>query len=76
MKRLDVSTDSVPGLVGACCVLHNMCEVQGDNFDQEWMEGTGAHKIIHTHQTLQQHHSLNRVLYLYDKAFMAYFTDS
>ena len=44
LKRLDVSTASVPGLVGACCVLHNLCEMHGDYFDQEWMEGVNTHK--------------------------------
>lgn len=27
----------VPIVVNACCVLHNMCEVHGDGFDDEWL---------------------------------------
>ena len=40
LKILDVSVCDVPELVAACCVLHNMCEVHGDLFDDSWMEGT------------------------------------
>ena len=29
----------VPELVAVCCVLHNMCEVHGDTFNEEWLEG-------------------------------------
>ena len=39
LKRLDVSVRDVPELVAACCVLHNMCEVHGDTFNEEWLEG-------------------------------------
>ena len=54
LKRLDVSTDSVPGLVGAaCCVLHNMCEIHGDSFDQKWMEGITTH--AHQYNCLTMH---------------------
>lgn len=40
LKRLDVDVCDVPELVAACCVLHNICEVHGDGFNQEWIEGT------------------------------------
>ena len=40
LKRLDVSVCVVPELVAACCVLHNMCEVHGDLFNDSWLEGT------------------------------------
>ena len=40
LKRLDVSVRHVPELVAACCVLHNMCEVHGDLFDDSWLKGT------------------------------------
>ena len=40
LKILDVSVCDVPELVAACCVLHNMCEVHGDLFDNSWLEGT------------------------------------
>ena len=27
----------LPTLATACCVLHNICEIHGDNFDDEWL---------------------------------------
>ena len=39
LKRLDVDVVDVPELVAACYVLHNICEVKGDGFDEEWIEG-------------------------------------
>ena len=39
LKRLDVCVRDVPKLVATCCVLHNVCEVRGDTFNEEWLEG-------------------------------------
>ena len=39
LKRLDVDVRDVPELVTACCVLHNICEVHGEQFSEEWLEG-------------------------------------
>ena len=39
LKRLDVDVCDAPEMVAACCVLHNICEVHGDAFDEEWLEG-------------------------------------
>ena len=39
LKRLDVNVYDVPQLVAACCVLHNICEIHGEHFNEEWMEG-------------------------------------
>ena len=38
-KRLDVQICDAPEVVAACCVLHNICEVHGDAFDEQWVEG-------------------------------------
>lgn len=35
-KRLDIATASVSDVGLACCVLHNICELQRDNFLPEW----------------------------------------
>jgi hypothetical protein len=37
LKRLDVDVSDVPELVTACCVLHNICEVHGEEFSEEWL---------------------------------------
>ena len=26
-------------LIAACCVLHNVCELHGETFNDKWMEG-------------------------------------
>ena len=38
MKHLDVHLHKVPTVVAACCTLHNICEIHGDEFDQQWLE--------------------------------------
>ncbi|XP_069755614.1 uncharacterized protein [Narcine bancroftii] len=35
-KRLDISTTLVPDVVFACCVLHNICEINKEDFPSEW----------------------------------------
>ena len=27
-----------PIVVATCCVLHNLCETNGDNFDEDWLK--------------------------------------
>ena len=36
LKRLDKKTRNVPLAVGACCNLHNICEIHGEAFDDNW----------------------------------------
>ena len=37
MKRNDTDIKFLPTLATACCVLHNICEIHNDNFDEEWL---------------------------------------
>ena len=37
LKRNDSHLSFVPTIVTTCCVLHNLCEVHGDGFDDDWM---------------------------------------
>jgi len=39
LKRLDVDICDVPTVVSACCVLHNICEIHREEFNEEWLEG-------------------------------------
>ena len=41
MKWLDVHLHKVPKVIAACCTLHNICEIHGDEFDQHWLELEG-----------------------------------
>lgn len=40
LKRLDFKLENVPHVVSACVVLHNMCEMYGDNCLTDWMDHT------------------------------------
>lgn len=36
LKRLDHLTENVPYVVSTCVTLHNICELFGDNFHDDW----------------------------------------
>ena len=36
MKRNGTDVSFMPTLVSACCILHNLCEVHGNDFDDDW----------------------------------------
>ena len=37
VKRNDTNVSFLPTLITACCVLHNLCEVHGDSFNDDWL---------------------------------------
>ena len=37
-KQIDMDIDNVPHIISACCVLHNVCEVHKENFNDEWLQ--------------------------------------
>ena len=37
-KQNDMLVENVPTVVGACCVLHNICQIHGDAFNNEWLK--------------------------------------
>ena len=38
LKRNDVRVDHITNLVTACCILHNLCEIHQDSFDEQWLD--------------------------------------
>ena len=38
--------ENVPIVVTACCILHNMCEIHGETFDETWMQAEDTSKFI------------------------------
>ena len=34
--------DNIPNVIAACCILHNICEVHQDSFDDDWIQGVEA----------------------------------
>ena len=51
LKRNDTSVHDLLKLVAACCVLHNICEVHGENFNEEWLDGVTDHVSVNVHST-------------------------
>ena len=37
IKKNDMSVGNVPCVIAACCILHNLCEIHGDSFDNTWV---------------------------------------
>ena len=37
MKRNDMSTEHIPTVITACCILHNICEIHGEYFNDSWL---------------------------------------
>ena len=37
LKRNDTNVVFMPTYVTACCVLHNVCEVHHDGFNEDWL---------------------------------------
>ena len=44
LKRNDMHTDNIPHVIAATCVLHNICEVHHEHFNDAWLQNTeGEH---------------------------------
>ena len=37
LKRLGCETNRAPVMVGACCVLPNICEINNEEFNEDWL---------------------------------------
>ena len=40
MKRNDMHISHIPCVVAAACILHNICEVHGEKFNDAWLQET------------------------------------
>ena len=38
LKRNDMNIEKMNNVVTACCILHNICEIHQDEFNEEWLE--------------------------------------
>ena len=38
LKRSNVRVDFMSTVVTSCCILHNLCEVHKDGFDEQWLD--------------------------------------
>ena len=37
VNRNDMHTEHIPTVVSACCIVHNLCEVHGESFNDVWL---------------------------------------
>ena len=72
LKRNDVLIHDVPKLVAACCVLHNVCEIHGETFDEDWMNDITDNNSVNTVSTTST--SLESSGRDVRQALMAYFS--
>jgi len=40
LKRNDMHTDNIPHVIAAVCVLHNICEVHHEHFNDAWLQNS------------------------------------
>jgi len=39
-KQIDMDIDNVANIIAACCVLHNLCEIHHDSFNEKAAAGS------------------------------------
>ena len=44
MKRNDMSTEHIPTVISACCILHNLCEIHGEYFNDMWLSNASEYE--------------------------------
>lgn len=37
IKRNDMHVNRIPNIIAVACILHNLCEVHGEHFDDAWL---------------------------------------
>ena len=35
----------LPELIAACCILHNLCEIHGERFNEDWLQDLDTSNI-------------------------------
>ena len=57
LKQNDMMVSNVPTVVAAACVLHNMCEIDGESFDESWSNDESddlSQPDRHSHSTISR----------------------
>ena len=57
-KTIDVSICNTPFIIAACCVLHNICEIHGEGFDESWQSELDESTYV---QPARQRHEEGRM---------------
>ena len=51
LERNDILVSDLPEVVAACCVLHNICEIHGESFDEDWMQDVTSQDSVNSPST-------------------------
>ena len=51
IKQNDMLVENVLNIVAACCVLHYICEIHGDTFNDEWMQALDGDSVPSEQET-------------------------
>ena len=46
MKRNDMNVSNIPHVITAACILHNVCEVHHEHFNDAWIYKLWTHSMI------------------------------
>lgn len=61
LKKMEVSIDIAPIIISACCVLHNLCEIWGEEFQDEWLAGVNENVANNVHHRLDRDNNAKRI---------------
>ena len=74
MERNDMSTEHIPTVITACCILHNICEIHGEYFNDSWFadnteyEQPSSSMVTHTALSGASHEVRNTLMeYLFSQ---------
>ena len=51
-KQNEMNVTNVPNIITACCILHNMCEIHGDTFNEQRLEDINTEESDGTESVL------------------------
>ena len=63
LKRSNVCVDFMSTVVTSCCILHNLCEVHKDGFDEQWLDEDVTRESIGTSSANTAQHSSSAVAF-------------
>ena len=70
LKRNDMHTDNIPHMIAAACVLHNICEVHHEHFNDAWLQNSDSEydqptTVITRDASVGSPHAIRNVLVSY-----------
>ena len=61
LKKMEVSINIASIITSACCVLHNLCETWGEEFQDEWLAGVNENVANNVHHHLDTDNNAKRI---------------